>query len=556
MSVHSIDTGFVEVAAENLSGLPNRLVASTVRELAGQLSQWTQEQRAQKGKPTLFSRTKYVSSENPYDMMKTAKRAVVDDDVVSATADVTEGLIFQGSAWESSDEIASAIMNKVAEDLDLDNYFRMAHRELFTYSQVVTALWWGRKEIQPNVRRPSGKKNKDGSPRTYPSRSSFTLNVPTKIVLLDPTKVVPVGNRVFGEDRLAWHATDATIEAWEKGEANPYAARDETIAQLFIGRYQPSKDEEAWMGSLGIDPRKLMEFNPQAVWRHSLTRSSYEGFPDLRMKSAFRHLDLKAQLMDSDRVMLVGAANYLLLVKKGSDDHPGLPEEIDNLRDNFQVLAKLPVIVSDHRLSIEIVAPKLDTTLDPKKYDLLDSRIAARLLGIPQVDTGARGDQTAGTTSRMIARRLESERHMLRRATEKHLAKAIWERNEQALSKYTNVPSLAFMPRNVQLDSDTVILSAIIQARNSRDLSRESYLEFFGFDQAVEAQRMEREAEIYDDIFQTAVPFSAAGGDGSGGGATPQGGRPQGGGSPKQSAQGAVKQRTSTGAPSTGGAGK
>jgi hypothetical protein len=103
-------------------------------------------------------------------------------------------------------------------------------------------------------------------------------------------------------------------------------------------------------------------------------------------------------------------------------------------------------------------------------------------------------------------------------------------------------------------------------ARQSRDLSRESFLESFGFDQAVEHQRIVREADLYDDDFQTAVPFTAgAGGDpakvGDGQGGAPsavtgaQGGRPVGGGSPKKSAQSQVKKRTASGAPSVGGAG-
>ena len=34
-------------------------------------------------------------------------------------------------------------------------------------------------------------------------------------------------------------------------------------------------------------------------------------------------------------------------------------------------------------------------------------------------------------------------------------------------------------------------------------------MDFFGLDEATEAQRLERENEIYDEIFKTAVPYTA-----------------------------------------------
>lgn len=82
--------------------------------------------------------------------------------------------------------------------------------------------------------------------------------------------------------------------------------------------------------------------------------------------------------------------------------------------------------------------------------------------------------------------------------------------------------------------------------RTQRELSRESTLEFFGFDQEVEAQRRLNEEESgMDNIFGSQVPFSSPQMDGA------QGGRPFGGGQSPQSVQGNVKPKTSTNAPST-----
>jgi|GEM_PF-6873655 len=548
----AIDTGEVGVGWENQSDLPDWQVLPTVREIASQLQSWVRENRAQRGQNGFWMRTKYATKDTPYEVMRTAKRAVQDDDIVSAAFDVTEALTLQGVGWEDADVASADILNQISADIDLDTYARSAYRDLATYSQVVSAVWWETREMKPRVRS-GAKRTKTGA--QAPGRKSYSLVVPTKIITLDPMHVVPIGNRYFGEDRLAWHATDELLEAWagvDNGTVN-----DATLSNLFIGRYTPSEDEKEWMGDAGIDTSKLMELNPRSVWRHTATRSKYELFPDFRMRSIFRLLDMKQQLMESDRVMLVGAANYLLIVKKGTDAQPGTAKEIAALQQNFSVMAKLPVIVSDHRLEIEIVSPKLDLTLVDKKYDLLDGRILANLFRAPEVNSGARGDQTAGTTSRMMARHLENQRHMLRRSIERHIGQEVWRRNRRALDDFSDqAPSLVFMPRHVQLDNDSQFTQLVMAARQQRDLSRESFLEFMGYDQAAEARRVEREAVEYDDIFKTVVPFSKAGDGGDGepsAVAGARGGRPQGGGSSPRSAQGQVKKRTASGAPSVGG---
>jgi hypothetical protein len=78
-------------------------------------------------------------------------------------------------------------------------------------------------------------------------------------------------------------------------------------------------------------------------------------------------LDLKRQLMNADRASLIGAANYILLVRKGTDQRPAQQEEIDNLKENYNFIAKMPVIISDHRLEIDIIAPKIDLTLQSRR---------------------------------------------------------------------------------------------------------------------------------------------------------------------------------------------
>ena len=421
-------------------------------------------------------------------------------------------------------------------------------REDFTYSQCVCAFWWDSGAFV--VRGETEKGNK--------KKRKVKVWYPRAITLLDPCKVVPVGLLAFGQERLAWRATreeSVAYQAISRGEL-----QDELMERFYAGQYIPRDgDEQQQLTALKIDVSQLLLLDDRFVARHTTTKPDYERFPDVRLKSVFRLLDMKQQLMESDRVALIGAANYILLVKKGDKDDPASPEEISNLKENYQTLAKLPVIFSDHRLNIEIITPKTDFVLAPDKYEVLDNRIAARLLNT--LNSAGRQGQRADTSltmSRPVARAMEGRRHMIRRFLEKQIAKAVVEHPKNAGVFEEGMPSLAYTPPNIQMDSDVGMIQALMQARTTGDLSRESFLDYFGFDQEVEAMRVTLEDQKYDEIFQTRVPFdSPSNNDARGGAKKPgsdtgtapanqaptgrAGGRPTGGGKPKQSPSGATK---------------
>ena len=234
-------------------------------------------------------------------------------------------------------------------------------------------------------------------------------------------------------------------------------------------------------------------------------------------------------------------------MRKGSDQYPAEQSEVDNLKENFKVLAKIPVIISDHRLEIQIITPAQDYTLNAEKYDVLDRRILSRLLGSLTTSSSGQRNETTITVARFVGRLLESRRLMLKRTIEKEVARAIVDANP---GKFDDEPNLAFTPRQIQLDADQQIVQAILAMRTQKELSRETLLEFFGFDQQVEAQRRINEEESgMDEIFGTAIPFDSPA-NGMAGGAPVQnaggvppaaqgaagaaGGKPTGGGTPKQ----------------------
>lgn len=514
-----------------------------LRQAAAQLSKWVDNARAATNRSSMFDRGAYVAPDNIYRQMAIARTAVQNDDIVGGLAEVMEGMAFQGVKWESSDPDEADIFNQIAAEVDLDGLVRKMFRETFTYSQAVLGMWWGSGTFKVRG------KTKDGNAR----KKSYEVWYPKAVTTIDPLKVVPVGMLAFGQERLAWQATPQEIGQYQSVLDGSLV--DELMSRFYAGQYTVSDIEEIQeLTALGVDVSRLVLLDDRYVTRHTLTKQDYARFPDIRLKRTFKLLDLKQQLMEADRVTLIGAANYILLVRKGSKEDPAYPEEITNLKENFDYVAKLPVIISDHRLEIDIITPKQDFTLQPEKYDVIDNRISQTVLGLFGA-IGSRSGNRADTSlsqARLVAQNLENRRHMIRRYLEREIAKAVVDHPQNA-GVFKEEPNLTFVPNRIALDDDTGMAQAIIQLRTMNELSRESVLEYFGFDQAVEAMRRELEEEGgFDDTFQTMVPFSGGAGGGSGGGSGAAAGGPAGGSTPP-AAQGAAGARG--GRPAGGGTG-
>lgn len=527
----------------NATGLKDERIDAAASKVAREVARWMKQDVRKSRPPSIFNRAGYVAPESPYAQMEAAKRAVEYDDVVGGSCDVTEGLMFQGLKWESTEAEEADIFNQISGDLNLDEFVRKWHREEYTYSQCVVGVWWGRRSYKVRGKSEQGRKRK----------KTYALHCPIALTFLDPQKVVPLPPGFFGQDQLAWQATKN-----EYAQAVSGFIDDPVLDTFTTGPVQLDEGEKEYLRSIGVEPDRLLGLNPAYVFRYTRTKMDYERFAPLRLKSVFALLDLKQQLMEADRVALVGSVNYIILVKQGSEKEPAQQEELDNLKENFKVVAKLPVVIGDHRLSIEIITPEREFVLDTAKYDTLDRRIIGRCLGAMSIASDGQRNESTLTIARSIGRMLESRRHMMKRQLELHLAKAVVEHPLNA-GIFDAEPNLVFTPKNVQLDSDASLVQAILSLRQSNELSRETTLEYFGFDQLAEALRREFEDESgLDDTFQTRVPFSASGDEDTGetskvsGG---RGGRPSGGGESPNSVKGRTGNRTSKGNPSTKGGG-
>jgi hypothetical protein len=451
------------------------------------------------GHSSLFERDRYVTPNNIFDQMNTAFGAVQHDDIVAGVGEMTENMALGWLGFDADSEDEADVFAQMAEDVDLDSRIREMWRDRYTISQGYVAVNWGTKNYK--VRGVTSDGNK--------KRKEYNVVCPTGISILDPLKVVPVGNFMFGQERLAYYANRGEVEMIDAVLAGENST-DLVTSSLIEGKYEAPESERPFLSENEIDSSRLFLFKPEAVFRHYDTKPAYERFAYIRMKSVFEILDLKHQLRAVDRSVLMGASNFIILVKKGSDTRPAKSAEIEGLQSQVRTIARVPVIVGDHRLSIEIITPKSDNTVKPERYNTLDARLTARLTGILQTGNyaaGASGDDSL-KLAKMIARSLEANRASLIRTIRKHILLPMLRRNADVLESQD--VTMHFHPKRIALDFDQAIATMLQDLRDRGDLSRESHLDELGYDQEQEAKKKVREKENgFDEIFKpTFVPFS------------------------------------------------
>jgi len=532
----------------NEAGVPEEIAQQALRktDIASAIDQWSRNLSGQSAQGSLFFRNRYNLTTNIYDQMMQCSDAVEWDEILSATCDATEGLAFQKMSFECVDPDQEDVWNQVAADLDMDSRLREIWRELFKVSQVYIAIDWIEKVYKVRTKafpdmhaddtenvtvphpgaedlHPTGIPNP--GPKKRARRKQFALTVPGRLSILDPTKVLPVGQLMFGQERFAYIAEQQEHEAFI--EVFQGRSQDPLVLKMFDGPYTPTPTELAQLSEAHRGPTNkvfLWMFKKEAVFRHTLSRAQYERFAAIRLKSLLPVLDMKSHLRASDRAALIGSTNFIVVLKRGSDKYPARPAEIEQLREQARVVARMPILVGDHRLEVEIITPKTDFVLDETRYDTLDQRIIMRAL--QTFTLTSRGNQGQAETfhNDVIARGIEARRHEVSRTIEEHLLKATVDRNPTAL---TDTPSLSFHPKRVVITTNTDVINGVIKLRASGDISRETMLEEFNYDQEIEYIRRKREKAV-DPTFKSSVPFSSPDSNPftTGG----QGGRPAGGG--------------------------
>lgn len=512
----TVDHGVVvvsDVAPEeverSLGELGPQLPAVVTRALSSWAETSSPASRRTRG---MFNRDKYVTPSQVYEQMAMSADAL-DDDIVGNVADTSEAVAFQKVSFEvAEDKDQENVWGQIGSDLNFDGFVRQMWRELFINSQCYPIKWWGQKEYKVK-----------GKGEKRERRKKYTLTVPVALGFLDPTRVVPVKVTPFGTASLAWIASDSEMDAY----ADEEVSQDRFVEALFLGRYKPTPKEAEEFAGQDIPVDNLMLLNPMYTWRHTLTKSTYERWSRIRMKSVLPLLDLKHQLREMDRAFLLGGINFIVLVRRGTDAMPTTRQEVGDTTAQVRAQSKSPVIVSDHRIEIELITPDLQYVLNGDNWAVLDERILMRLWGTFQIPSGASNNETSLTLGRVIARGLASRRHMMKRSIEQEVIDAVTSHPLNEEEGFTSDCRIEFAPRRMELEFDQSVVTMVQSLRDRGDLSRETVLTEFNFDQELEAARREYEDERWDDVFTpTNVPFNSPDNQTTPDGSGRTGGRP------------------------------
>jgi hypothetical protein len=223
------------------------------------------------------------------------------------------------------------------------------------------------------------------------------------------------------------------------------------------------------------------------------------------MTANFALLEAKRLLNLMDYALLQGGLNFIVVAKKGSDERPALPAEIENLEHVVRRASRTGVIVGDHRLSFEIITPELGELLNESKRRLLGRKLAMTLMRIAEQATESPAAEGMRAEIEFLTRVIASDRNDLRRHVESHIYEECFLRNRE-LTKGT--PRIWF-PKIV-LQGTNYFTDYVLKLRDRGDIPRKAAVEAGGFDW--EAGVEQRKRELEDDIDETmapaAVPFS------------------------------------------------
>jgi len=530
------------ILLDNQSGLPDDAVQEAIerqypelisRADISKLDEWIGRSTGRQRSGGIFSQNKYVAPEKIFDQFRAAAKAARDDDIFSNAVETTEQLAFKAVTIESksNEEDESSIWDQIKDNMKLEQKMREIWRELFVLSQCYVATIWERKDFKVKGTTDTGKKKK----KVYKG-----LLVPKGLTILDPCKVIPVGNFMFGQERLIYIADPFESKELETTLAGPNSS-DLVVSQLIESKYIPDIQEEMELGRItgqyGLRDR-LFLLKEDNVWRITSTRPDYQRFADVRAMSVFPWLDMKHNLQEMDRTDILGNLNAIILVKKGTDDKPAKPGEIAQAGAQVQQSSRIPIIVSDHRLEIEIITRKTDKTLAAERYNAIDSRVTARLFQILQTGNYAAGTatDTSGGLFKIIASTMEARRDNIADSIMAHVMDKTFDRNDQLIGE----PVLKM--RRIALDFDPHFAQYMLDLFALNQISQSTVLAEVDVDIADEVIKKRREKELYSDVFSPPIaPGTAVPGEGNNSTGNPGsdgrvgGGNSNGGGSNQQS---------------------
>jgi hypothetical protein len=447
---------------------------------------------------SLLARSNYRAPTSTLGEIVLARDLAERDDDVKATMGTMLAVAFvDGMLHSHKDEVVLAVFDKVAKHAGLDAVFKELYREWLIAGTVTTVSLFTREAFQFQP---------DGADRNR-TRSI----VAPLIGVLPAEQIRVVGNDLVGTGTLAYLPATGAQERWleEFFDTKTTPARkaemrrdDPVLAALLVEKLDVNDTEDSGSFSEENDPAlstTLYRLNPRMAARSTMPKGAWR-YPRPPLTANFALIEAKRLLNIMDYALLQGGSNFLVVAKKGTDQRPALPAEVDNLRDVVRRAARTGVLVGDHRLSVEIITPDLAELLSESKRGLLGRKLANGLLRVPEDK-----DDVEATKLRvsLIEAVISSDRRDLRRHVEENIYTEVVKRN----AGLTGAAKVWF-PK-IMLQGGQWFTDYVLKMRDRGDISRHSAVAAGGFNYEAEVQARKREKA--DDRIMTpaAVPHSS-----------------------------------------------
>ena len=484
---------------------------------------------------SLLARTKFRPPANVIEEICLARDMAERDDDVSAAIGLMMATAFgDGMEHQHTDEVVSAVFDKIAENANLDAVWLELYREWLIAGGIATATLWTREDLQFTP---------EGSDRQRTRQVTCPL-----VGVLPAEWLRVVGNDLFRTGTLALKPATAAQEEWLRVYFDPATtaarkaelrAADPVMAQLVVGKLDVKDPYPNSWTAEHYDPAwgstDLYRLNPRLVHRTTMAKGAW-SYPRPPLTRNFPMIEAKRLLTLMDYALLQGGSNFLVVARKGSDALPATQPEVDSLHGTIRLAGRSGVMVGDHRLQIDVITPDLTELLNPAKRNLIGRKMANALLRVPEQEDDAGGE---GMKARMemIPRVLMSDRRLIKRHVEGKIYEEAVRRNSTLLS----APSVWF-PRII-LSGTKDFMDYALKLRDRADISRRTSVAVAGFDWDAEVRK--RKAEKKDDRVMTPppVPFSGQGGPQDMGGGRPVGSGPDNGRPGARTAEGPARAR-------------
>jgi hypothetical protein len=527
------------VVVDNQTGLPDNMIRDGVGTFLAENSAYSLRpefpiEMYTDGWGSMMTRTEFKSPASIPDEIRLARHlAERDDDVAAVLGEMVALAFSDGVQVMHGDERTQALFCAINEEMDIEGVLANMYREWLIASAVTITHLYTRQNLQYCLG--SGDRQLEASLAT------------PRVGVLPAENIRVIGNDTFGTAQLAFEPENEKQRRWLREYFDPGTSParkaelgrlDRAAANMFVGRIAADPYE---VNQAVVTGGPLYLLNPRVVQRITMPKGTWK-YPRPMMTRDFPLLEAKRLLNVMDYALLQGGSNFIVVAKKGSDQRPATKNEVANLREVVRRASKVGVMVGDHRLSFEIITPKLDELLNSSKRRLVGRKLAMAIMRVAEHSTESADAKGMEAELEIFSRVVSWDRRRL----SKFLRQTVYTETARRNPRYLKSPANLWFMRLV-LQGLSAFTEQVLKLRDRGDISRRTAVEAAGFDYDAELQERGRElAEGHD---ETLVPGTVPHTSPDQPGQQPQindngGGRPPGAKTGKGPEDGPYKKRT------------